>query len=578
MLGVETIDWAVIVVYLAGITAIGVWAVKKVKSSASFFIGDRRFGKWMMMFFMFGAGTHSDQAVSVAAKTFRVGASGIWYQWLWLFATPFYWIAAPVFRRMRAVTTGDYFEIRYSGGVSMLFAIVGMLQLMISIGMMLKGSSAMITAVSAGAINQDYAIIAMTVMFVAYGIAGGMSAAIFTDLVQGLLTVVLSFMILPFALSEVGGMAGLHEKITDPDMLRIVARGEIGVFFVVVVALNSLIGWATQPHTMAVCAAGKSEMEGRLGVTAGMFLKRICTVAWMLTGLCAIAMYAGHQVKDIDHVYGLMAHDLMPKIAPGLIGLFIASMLASVMSSCDAFMVASSGLFTKNIYRKFLVPNKPDAHYILIGRIVSVLIVLGGIFFAFALESVVQMLEVFWKIAAMMGIAFWVGLFWRRATVAGAWVGTLVSFAVMLFTSRIGFKTDAAEYVLWDFNEHFAGFLPSFMLWDEKLYLPWQMIFYLVAGLVALVVTSLLTRPVPSDRLDRLYACLRTPITSDEPEGEAFTLPDGVAPAPRRVLIDHPDFEIPRPSAVGLVGFAASWMAVALLIAAVYWIIGRTAA
>jgi len=44
------------------------------------------------------------------------------------------------------------------------------------------------------------------------------------------------------------------------------------------------------------------------------------------------------------------------------------------------------------------------------------------------------------------------------------------------------------------------------------------------------------------------------------------------------VLIDHPDFEIPRPSAVGLVGFAASWMAVALLIAAVYWIIGRTAA
>ncbi len=574
MLGVEAIDWFVIIVYLVGITAIGLWAVKKVKSSASFFIGDRKFGKWMMMFFMFGSGTHSDQAVGVAAKTFKVGASGIWYQWVWLFATPFYWIAAPIFRRMRAVTTGDYFEIRYSPGVSMLFALVGMLQLMISIGMMLKGSSAMITAVSDGAINQDYAIFAMTVMFVTYGIAGGMSAAIFTDLIQGLLTVTLSFMILPFALSEVGGMAGLREKIADPAMLQIVAPGEITAFFVAVVALNALIGWATQPHTMAVCAAGKSEMEGRVGVTVGMFLKRICTVAWMLTGLCAIALYMGREVKDVDHVYGLMAHDLLPKIAPGLVGLFIASMLASVMSSCDAFMVASSGLFTENIYRKFFVKNKPDAHYILIGRVVSVLIVMGGILFAFGLESVVQMLEIFWKISAMMGIAFWVGLVWRRATVAGAWVGTLLSFFALLFTSKIAFKSKLAEYVLWDFNKYFADKLPAFMLWEGNLHLPWQMIIYLSAGFVGLVVVSLLTRRVPSAQLDRLYACLRTPIGKDEPEGAVFTLPEGVQPAPRSVIFDHPDFEVPRPSWIGFIGFAGSWAAVALLIGAVYWIIG----
>ena len=68
---------------------------------------------------------------------------------------------------------------------------------------------------------------------------------------------------------------------------------------------------------------------------------------------------------------------------------------------------------------------------------VAGLIVAGGILFAFSLDSVVQGLEVFWKISAMMGLAFWVGLFWRRATVAGAWAGTLVGFAVFLFTSSI---------------------------------------------------------------------------------------------------------------------------------------------
>jgi Na+/proline symporter len=145
-----------------------------VRSTASFFIGDRKFGKIMMMFFTFGTGTHADHAVSVAAKTYRAGASGIWYQWLWLFVTPFFWLLAPMFRRMRAVTTGDYFHARYGRSVSVLYAIMGMMQLMVNIGVMLKGSSAMITAVSGGKINPHLAIWAMTVMFVIYGIAGGL--------------------------------------------------------------------------------------------------------------------------------------------------------------------------------------------------------------------------------------------------------------------------------------------------------------------------------------------------------------------------------------------------------------------
>ena len=569
MLGVGLIDWAVIIIYLVGITIIGLWAVRKVKSTASFFIGDRKFGKWMMAFFTFGSGTHSDQAVSVASKTYHAGASGIWYQWLWLFATPFFWLIAPIFRRMRAVTTSDYFEIRYGPSMSVLFAIVGMLQLMVAIGVMLKGSSAMVTAVSGGAIDPNLATISMTVMFVIYGVAGGLSAAILTDFVQGVLTVVLSFLILPFALAKVGGMAGLRDTL-NPEMLEIVAPGEITGFFIAAIAFNALVGWVTQPGVMPGCAAGKTEMEGRIGVTAGSFLKRICTIAWMLTGLCAVAMYAGRNLADVDYVYGLMAHELLPTIAPGLIGLFIASMLASVMSSCDAFMVTSSALFTENIYKKFLVVGRTEKHYVFVGRIVSALLVVCGILFAFSLESVVHGLEIFWKVAAMMGVAFWVGLFWRRATVAGAWAGTLASFAALLFTSSITF----GDYVLWDFNTHLADKLPAFMLWEGKLYLPCQMIIYLSAGFVVLIVVSLFTRRVASEKLNRLYSCLRTPIGKDEPETKPFVLPPGIEPAPRKVLINHPDFEIPRPSMIGIAGFLASWIAVGLLIGAVYWIIG----
>ncbi len=569
MLGLELIDWLVIVIYLLVITFVGFWAVKKVRSSASFFMGDRKFGKVMMAFFMFGSGTHSDQAVAVASKTYSSGASGIWYQWLWLFVTPFFWLIAPFFRRMRAITTGDYFEVRYGRSVSGLYAVMGILQLLVAIGVMLKGSGRAVEAVSGDAISCELAIVAMTVIFLVYGIAGGLSAAIATNFIQGILTVVLSFLILPFALAKVGGMSGLRESIDDPAKLSLVAPGEIGLFYIAIIAFNALIAWVTMPETMANCAAGKTEMEGRVGVTFGMFGKRICTVAWMLTGLCAVAIYADGSLENADFAYGRMARELLPGIVPGLIGLFIASLLASVMSTCDSLMVVASALFTENIYKKFLSPGKPDSHYTLIGRIGSALIVFCGILFAFNLESVVGGLEIFWEVSAMMGIAFWVGLFWRRATVAGAWAGTLTSFGVLLFTSKIVL----GGHLFWDFNAHLADKLPAWMLLGGELGLPWKMIMYLVTGFVVLVVVSLFTQRTSKDRLDKFYACMRTPIGPDERETEPFTLPAGVQPRERNVLIQHPDFEIPRPTLIGIGGFLAAWAGVGLLIGAVYWII-----
>jgi len=573
--GLPVGDWLVILAYLVGITVIGTWAVRRVRSAATFFISDRGFGKVLMMFFNFGTGTHSDQAVSVAAKTYNTGASGIWYQLLWAFSTPFYWLIAPLFRRMRAITTADFFEARYDAGVGVLYAITAILNLIVNIGVMLKGSSAMIEAITGGRIDAFWATMAMTAMFLIYGVAGGLSAAIITDFIQGILTVVLSFLILPFALQQVsrltgmGPMAGLRHTIADPEMFSLVST-EIGLFYIIMISLNGLIGYGCQPHTMCLAAAGKTEMEARVGMTCGMFIKRFCTVAWVLTGLCAVAYYKIHQqtVHDVDHVYGLMARDILPAVAPGLVGLFIASMLAGLMSSCDAFMVAASALFTGNIYRRFFVRRAGDRHYMFVGRLVSVLVVGAAIVFAFSLESVVEGLEIFWKISAMMGLAFWVGLFWRRATPAGAWAGTLVCYGLMLFTHDVKLLGTR----LWDFNARCAHWLPSFMLWEDKLYLPWQIVIYLVPSLAAIILVSLLTPRVSREKLDRFYMCLRTPVGPGEPEVEPFTLPPGVEPAPRRVWFDRFELEIPRLSWLGFVGLAATWVAVGLLIAGVYWI------
>jgi Na+/proline symporter len=559
------IDWLVVFLYLAGVTGVGVWSAKKVRTASNFFISDRNFGKIMMMFFTFGTGTNTDQAVTVAAKTYQSGASGIWYQWLWLFATPFYWLLAPLFRRMRAVTTADYLFKRYGQSVAILFALVGMAQLSVSIGVILKASSAVITSVTGGAISPALAIFGMTGLFVIYGVAGGLNAAIITDFFQGILTIAFSFLILPFALKAVGGLGGLKTIVNDPSVFQIVAPSEITTLYVIIIAINALIGWVTAPYSMAMCGAGKTEKEARIGLVGGMLLKRVCTIAWVLIGLCGIGLYMGKTIH-IDNVYGLMARDLLPAIAPGLIGLFIASMLAAVMSSCDCFMVSSAALFTENIYKPLIKPNRDEKHYILIGRITSVGVVAGGIVFAFHFTSVVEGLEIFWKVQAMMGIAIWISFFWRKATAAAAWASTLSSFGAWFFTTKI-------DLLGWDFNVHFARYLPDFMLYEGQLSLPWQMIFYLTVGLAVMVIVSLFTRPQDKETLDRVYECLRTPVIPGEPEVEPLTLPEGTTPAPRSVLINHPDFEITKPSFESVLGFLLTWIVVALLIGLFVWIL-----
>lgn len=565
MLGLHVVDVVVIVIYLVGITSLGIWAGKKIRNIGEFFM-PRRFGKPMMIMHGFGTGTHSDQAVSVASKTFSAGLSGIWYQWLWLFASPFYWLIAPMMRRFRAITTGDIFEARYDRSVSMLYAVFGMGFLVTTIGTTLKGSGAIIEGATGGAIPGDWAIAVMTLLFVVYGLAGGLSAAIITDFVQGLLTIVFSFMLLPFIMEAVGGMVGLHGSITNKKMFSLVAPGEIGFFYIIVLSINGLVGIATQPHTLGNCAAGRTEADGAVGFMVGSLLKRLCTVAWCFTGLAAVAYFARQGIKP-DHIYGAAARDFLPQLLPGLLGIFMASMLASVMSSCDSFMIASAGLFTENLYKR-LEPGRSERHYLWAARIASLGVVAIGVAYAYWLKDVIQALQIFWKFAAMMGIAFWMGLFWRRATVAGAWASTLAAFGVLWLTST-------------EFGISLVDKLPNargigFVVEGKDglaIHLPWQMVFYLTAGLIAGIVASLLSKPTPEEKLETYYALLRTPVKEGEVVAEPCTLPDGAEVGPRRCLFPNSSLEIPIPSKNAVIGFLVGWLCVAAIIGSVFLIV-----
>ena len=517
---IHWLDAAVVVAYLVSITALGVWIGRRISNLHDYFM-PRRFGKGMMIMHAFGTGTASDQAVTVASATFRHGLSGIWYQWLWLFVTPFYWLIAPIFRRFRAITTADVYELRFDGSVSMLFSLVGMANMCVKIGLMLKGAGELIDSGTGGLIDSNWAMAAVTIMFVVYGAAGGLTAAIVTDYIQGLLTITFSVMLLPFIWQQVGGMTGIREAVSDPAMLSLVAPAKITLFFVVMMALQALVGIVAQPFIMGVCAAGRTEWEGRVGFVGGNLIKRLCTVAWCLTAIAGVAWYVqrgqppdqlppAELAEVADGLYGEVAFTFLPQLAPGLLGLFLAALLAGVMSSCDSFMISSSGLFTENIYKK-LCPHRTQRHYVWIGRVVAVGIVSGGVAFAYWVPNVVEALTIWFKIAPMMGIVFWLGLLWRRMTVGGAWATTMTGFAVWWLSGQ--------EWMI-----RWCSRLPMAESWqlvwrqgaELEIHEPWQILLYLGSATAAGVLVSLLTRPVAAEKLNRFYELSRTPVAPGE--------------------------------------------------------------
>ncbi|NCF87092.1 MAG: sodium:solute symporter family protein [Verrucomicrobiaceae bacterium] len=541
MFGLALLDAIVIVGYLLGITALGIWTGRRVRGTSDFFM-PRKFGKGMMMMHAFGTGTASDQAVVVSAGTFKHGLSGIWFQWLWMFNTPFYWLIAPIFRRLRANTTADVYRLRFGPSVAILFALVGIIGLAVKIGLMLKGAGALIDAGTNGAVSPEVAMPAVAILFVIYGAAGGLSAAILTDYIQGILTVVFSFILLPSVLNAVGGLSGVRETVNDPQMLSLVAPDKIDALFIATFALLSLIGIVAQPFIMGVCAAGRTEMDGRFGFVVGNLIKRVCSAAWAVTGIAALAyfMQEGLAMGDStpDRVYGQMAQTFL---APGWLGLFVAALLAGVMSSCDSFMISASGLFTENLYRP-LRAGRSEKHYLWVGRLAALVIVGTGVWVAFKMPNVVSGLKTWLKIAPMLGIAFWLGLFWKRFNASGAWASTI------------------------------AGFLGWWGMSYTGLSEPLQILSYLSLSVVAGALASIFTKRPTQDDLERFHGLIRTPVEAGETLTGPCELPAGRQVGTRPMWFVGTDFEFPRPSKTSVVGFLLASLAVAAMIVSFMWL------
>ena len=537
---ITTLDWAVIAAYFVIITAIGLVVGWRVRKSGEYFLGERTFGPWLMVGQTFGVGTHAEMPVALAGAVYTSGVSAIWFQWKNLFATPFFWIMAPVFRRVRRTTMAEFTEDRYGPWMGGIYIVFALCFLIINTGSMLKGAGKVISQATGGGVGVNEIVVAMTVLFVLYSLVGGLVAAAWTDLFQGFLIIVLSFMLIPLGWGVVGGLDGM-KSVLEPFRFSLSTPSGIGPWVIAMLTLNGLVGIMAQPHQLAAVGTGKDERTCRVGMFYGNYVKRVCTVGWALVGLIVAAMVAQGQVPalaDAEDAFGFACRQLL---FPGALGLMIASILAANMSTCSAFLVDSGALFTEGLYRQRLAPGRPDSHYLWVGRVSGLAITLIGVLYAvFLIRSVLYTFLLTETMATFMGISVLGGLVWRRANRWGALASMITAFA----TNFLLYWWTGQRLDHWDPNVFLAA---------------------LLVGAAALVAVSLLTQPEPAASIDSFFERLRT--SSDE------TGPNAGATQP--LLLTN--VLQPRRATAGrgwrafredLVGFGVGWALVIALVVA----------
>ncbi|MDY7108920.1 MAG: sodium:solute symporter family protein [Planctomycetota bacterium] len=481
--GLHIVDAGIIVLYVGVMLWLGRRAARRTKDTSDFFIAGRRLNKFYQFFLNFGTSTDANHAVTVSREIYRQGLGGMWIQYLVLFLTPFYWFTTMLYRRSRLITIGDLFterfESRFLGGAFAVFTLV-----MALVG---AGASYMVAAKTMQALTpkdpahyteveeasveeyREYRALeseleyglttddqarydelrerqkrgelhsfisylnpivfyfAYAAIVIVYTVLGGFTAAALTDAIQGVLIIVFSLLLIPIGLHEIGGFSGLHARVPDYmfELFGSGATSEYAWYTIVALIVANLVSIVAAAPMMATAGSATDEMTARVGMIGGMFGKRIIMLFWALAGLLAIGLYSG-QLHDPDLIWGHMTRQLL---FPGAIGLMLAGVLAASMSTLDAQSVTNSALFIRNLYEP-LFSGRSERHYILIGRIVIVVILLSGVVTALWVDNLLELFKYFISLPAVFGGAIWLAFVWRRLTKWAVIIQVFVCFTL----------------------------------------------------------------------------------------------------------------------------------------------------
>ena len=402
------------------------------QTSRDFFLAGRNLPWYAIALSLFASNISSGSIVALSGDAYRHGMAVATLEWGAIVClTLLAFVFLPYYRSSRVFTTPEFLERRYGPTARMLFAItalavelwVYMPYMFYAGGLFLESLFGWPSAVS---------VIGIAVFVGIYTTLGGLSAVVWTDVIQGALMILGGLIITVLALSEIGGWSAFMEKVPEGHMSVGLPTDHPSYPFPATMfggyLLVSIYYWCQNQTIVQRTLAGRSEWDSRMGAIGAGYVKLLLPFVLVLPGVLAVAL-----IPDLGS--GAEADKALPKlieavVPTGLMGLVMAAMIASLMSSADSGLNSLATIFTNDFYHRWIDRQASESRLILVGRIASVAILVCAVTRAMTMEenaSLMQFLQVgLAYVAAPIVVVFLCGLFWRGATSAAA-VTTLLA-------------------------------------------------------------------------------------------------------------------------------------------------------
>lgn len=432
-------------------------------SSEDYFLAGKSLPWWAIGASLIAANISAEQIIGQSGQGFVVGLAIAAYEWqaaIVLIIVAKYFL--PIFLEKKIYTMPQFLELRFGPTIKSMMAVFWVvLYTTVNLTAVLWLGGLALSALTGW--NVIAAMTGLAAFAVIYSLYGGLKAVALTDIIQVVVLIAGGFAITAIVLSMVGDGAGIFAGLGT-------LMGEIPGHFEMILSpdnpsYNNLPGiwtllgglwvlhfsyWGFNQYIIQRALGAESLAEAQKGLAFAAALKLLIPVIVVIPGIAALYLAREGQLDmarlaaSPDSTYGI----LMGLVPEGLRGLVFAALIAAIVSSLASMMNSISTIFTMDIYRDMIAPDRSEAHYVRVGRTASAIAVIIAVIlarpFLGGMESAFQAIQEYTGfIAPGIVSVFLLGMFWKGCNAQGAFamliISVLANIALKFITPDLAF-------------------------------------------------------------------------------------------------------------------------------------------
>jgi SSS family solute:Na+ symporter len=504
-LDVNVIDYAILAAYFLVVLGVGFAAKRYIKTSLDYFLSGRSLPAWITGLAFISANLGAIEVLGMAANGAQYGFATFDYYWigaipamvfLGLVMMPFYYGS-----KVRSVP--EYLRLRFSNSSHIFNSVTFALATVLIAGVNLYALALVLQLLLGWPIFLGIVVAAAIVT--AYITLGGLSSAIYNEVLQFFVIVAALLPLTIVGLHAVGGWSGLTDKVkhtkvgeaglhvfqgTDPGhVTNPIGASWIGLVFGLGFVL-SFGYWTTNFAEVQRALSARNLSAAQRTPLIGAFPKLVIPFIMVIPGMVALLVIKGlggqQEILQYNNAIPLLMNKFLPN---GMLGLALTGLMASFMAGVAANVSAFNTVITTDIVEPYLIRDRPDEFYVRMGRIVTI----GGIvvsistaLIASTYSNLMNYIQALFSIFnAPLFATFIIGMFWKRMTAPAALWG-LIAGTLAAGTTFIGYKAGWFSFST-DLNESMVGAILAFVI-----------------DAIVTVVVTLMTRPKPVEELQGL--------------------------------------------------------------------------